>query len=131
MNEPLTPEEYQALLQAGVSNAELDAIMQMQMAQANQLRTGAPEMRGNSRVQMAPHWLEMVGGLARNKVAGDKEQAALATKKQMVQNTGNQNQLLLKALMSQAGGVGTGGTGEMPQPPAQQPYTPFMFGSKT
>lgn len=128
-NEPLTAEEYQQLLDLGGLNQELANKIRMQMAQAESLRSELPEMRGNGRVQTAPHWLEALGTLAKNKVSNDMQNKALAGQQQMGQNAQSQNNMVLQALLRQP----------QPQPQPQpsnpygmqNPYAQFLRGSGT
>jgi hypothetical protein len=113
----LTPEEYEQLAALTTQNAELDQQMKLQMAQANAMRQGTmPQMRQAGRIATAPHWLEMLGGLAREKTAGDLQRAALSNATKMSQNTARQNRDWAgkmygwgqpSAPMQEAGGTGT------------------------
>ena len=99
MEDVLTPEEYALLLQLGADNSQLDDAVKMQMLQAEQLRTGAPQMRQAGRVNVAPNALELLGNLAQNKVSYDKQKQALAGRGQAAGNMNQQNQMLMQALL--------------------------------
>lgn len=103
MNDVLTPEQYQQLIQMGGDNAGMEEAIKQQMLIAEQMRAGAKplEMGGNSRVQVAPSWLQLAGNLAQSKVGYDKQAEAAAGRQTQAQNTTAQNQMLLQALMKQ------------------------------
>ncbi len=100
MDQPLTPEEYQKLLDLGNQNMGLDNQIAMQQKQADMLRQGnRPDMRQAGRLTVAPHWMELVGGLAREGVGNRVANQAMQGQNTKVGNMGMQNNLLLKALM--------------------------------
>lgn len=110
----LTPEEYAQLLSMGGENTDLDMQMQMQMAQAKAMRQGnAPQMKQAGRVAVAPHWLELLGGLARERAGQIQQDKATASGKQRTANTGAQNALVLRGILGN----------RKPEP------APFAFGS--
>lgn len=101
MNEPLTQEQYAQLLMLGSQNGEADQLMQQQMAMAKRLRAGgAPQMNGNSRVQVAPGILELLGGLAKEKVASGYDKSAQDSVKEQTLRKQQQHALMLQALMN-------------------------------
>lgn len=99
----LTPEDYQLLLELGGQNAQDEDQIKMILAQAEQLRAAgrAPEMRGNSRMQFAPHPLEYLGAMANQNVARQKETKATDMKKQGTLRQQQQNAMILRALTQQ------------------------------
>lgn len=99
-SDPLTPEDYAKLLQLGTDNAGLENAVRMQMAQAQYMRPQPLEMRGNSRVQRAPHWMELIGNLAREKATQNLIQKSVTAQQQQVGNSQLQNQMILRALMA-------------------------------
>lgn len=99
--EPLSMEEYIKLLELGGQNSELAAQIKQQLAMAEQLRAEAPSMRGNSRIQVAPHFMEYLGGLARNRASALQSQAATDSQKRAAQNTNLQNQMIMQGILRQ------------------------------
>jgi len=102
MEQPMTYEEMMQMLQLGTENEGLDADMKRQLEQAEALRAGgAPGMRQAGRVMMAPNAMEMIGGLAKQAAAVKLAKDAEGTAGKARTNRNAQNQMLLKALMSQ------------------------------
>lgn len=126
MNEPLTLEQYQELLALGGQNADLDQQMKMQLAQAKMMREGgAPQMREVGRVTVAPHWLELVGGLAKQKVAGDIDKQAMMTGQTRQANVNKQNEMIMRGIL---GGTPQASTAQGPGLRLPKPRSPFSFG---
>lgn len=117
------------LISLGGDNAALEEQMKMQLAQAEAIRPQAPRMRGNSRIQMAPGIMELLGGLAQQKTYGDLQAAAMKKSGQMAGNQTTQNQAILKAIMTQQqpqAAAPVGGSGFMPP----KPRGPFDLGGQ-
>jgi len=103
MNDVLTPEQYQQLLDMGMDNAQIEAAMEAQKAQANVLR-GRGEMPQGAmagRVFVPPSLFQYAGAMANQKVAGDKDRAAAAQQSAMGKNTSAQNQMVMRAILGQ------------------------------
>ena len=101
MNEALTLEELQQLLELGGQNDEASALLNMQKAQANRLRQGNTlQARDTGRVTVPPHWMELVGGLAREKVASDIDKKMEQSSKDQAMRRQQQNALMLRGLMN-------------------------------
>lgn len=99
----MTVKEYEALLAAGNANAALDPKIKQQMLMSEYLRKGnAPQGRQTGAVYTAPHWLETVGGLAREYAANRQSKTALQAMQEQQTNKQAQQALMLKALMGQA-----------------------------
>jgi len=101
-NQSFSPEEMQMLMelimQGQSAGPEQDSIKR-QFAQADAMRGSAPEMRQGGRVQTAPHWLELLGGLAGD-VSGHMIRGKAETRqKDLGASTAQQNQKLLEMLM--------------------------------
>ncbi len=126
MQQPLTPEQYQQLLDLGGENSDLATQMQMQMAQAKALRPEAPQMRQVGNVARAPHWMELIGGLAQAKTSNDLNAAAMATGKKQTANRGTQNNLIMQGLFKGNGDQTDGGGFNGLLSP--KPRGPFSFG---
>lgn len=119
----MTVKEYEALLAAGNANAALDPKIKQQMLMAEYMRQGnRPQGRQAGAVFVAPHPLELAGGLAREYVANRKSADALKALQEQQTNKQAQQALMLKALMGQAPApehadppphVPTGGSGFM------------------
>ena len=109
MNEPMSYEEYLQLLQLGGDNADLANAIAQQQQQAEWLRMNAPEMRGNGRVQTAPGFMELLGGLARNKSSFDLQKTVREQQQRQQQQSTHQNQLIMQAILR----------GQTPQMPKQ------------
>ena len=100
---PMTVKEYEALLSAGNANAALDPKIKQQMLMAEYLRKGnAPAARQAGNVYVAPNWMELAGGLAREYAANKQQNAALQALQAQQTNKQVQQALMLKALMGQA-----------------------------
>ena len=100
MQDVLTPEQYAQLLQMGGENSDLQDEIKRQMAQAEMLRMNElGGMRGNGRVQVAPHALELLGGLARNWKAGELGKSSAATQKAVNENTQKQNMMIMQGIL--------------------------------
>lgn len=103
--DPMTQEEYEKqkeLLGLGTQNANLEDAIKMQMAQAAALRHGgAPQLREAGKLVVAPHWMELLGSLAKEKVAGDLSRSSSAKQAIMRGNENTQKEALLAALYKQ------------------------------
>jgi len=105
MQEPLSEEEYRMLREYGALNEDADRQMQQQMAMAKMLRQGnAPQMRQAGGIAKAPHWLELIGGLAREKAAGMQDKQAGITSSQMARRKQQQNEMVMRGLLGRGGG---------------------------
>lgn len=128
---PMEMAEALRLLGLGSENQGLDDSIRQQMAQAQFMREGSvPQMRDAGRVVRAPHWLEMLGGLAKQKVAGDLTRSAQQGMAKQRGNTLEQNRAILQAIMrQQQTPEPPGGTGILPGRSAQgmQPPQNFEF----
>lgn len=104
MNEVMSPEDYQMLLQLGGQNTQDAASMQAMLQQAQNLRASnqAPEMRGSGRgYQTAAHPLEHLSAMLGQGLAHRKDQGALDLQKGMGARTAQQNQMVLASLLRQ------------------------------
>ena len=102
MNQSLTPEEYQQLLDLGGQNEEAQQLMVQQQRQAQGLRQGnRPQMRNAGNMNVAPHWLELAGGLAKEYQAGKLDKGVAASTKEQAMRKQQQNAMMLRALMGQ------------------------------
>lgn len=125
MNEVMSPEDYQMLLQLGGQNTQDAASVQSMLAQAQNLRARnqAPEMRGSGRgYQTAAHPLEHLSAMLGQGLAHRKDQGALDLQKGMGERTNQQNQMVLASLLRQR---------QQPQPqpnPLQAPSGAQMQG---
>lgn len=116
MNDVLSPEEYQMLMDLGITNADLEAALEQQSIQADMLRSRGevPEGRMIGRVFVPPSITQYASALANQKVAGDMGRAITDSKKQMAKNTGTQNTMVMKAIL-----------GANQRPGTQAASTPF------
>lgn len=129
--EPMTPEEYQMLLQLGTDNSDLQETIKMQLAQAEALRRGGGlGMRDAGRMTVAPHWLELVGQLAREGVAYNKQESALADRKKMGANTQMQNNLIMQGILARPKAQPAPFSFQAPQQD-EDPYSFFRIGGNT
>lgn len=125
MNEVMSPEDYQMLLQLGGQNTQDAASVQSMLAQAQNLRARnqAPEMRGSGRgYQTAAHPLEHLSAMLGQGLAHRKDQGALDLQMGMGERTNQQNQMVLASLLRQR---------QQPQPqpnPLQAPSGAQMQG---
>lgn len=121
--DPMDAEEYQRLLALGSENQGLDDAIKMQMAQAAAMRHGgAPQLREAGKLVVAPHWMELLGSLAKEKVAGDLSRSSADKQRAMRGNTQTQNEAILRAILGQ---------GQQPQPNAAPGVlTPGMPGGQ-
>lgn len=116
----LTPEELQVMMemimQGQTAGAEQD-ILKRQFEQADAMRGPASlEMHGGGRMQRAPHWLELLGGLGQEAASGKMKQKAEKGQRDLSEKTAVQNQRLLEILMRQ--------TAQPPQVTPAQPGQP-------
>jgi hypothetical protein len=137
-SEPLSPEEYAYLLQLGSMDTDLANALQMQMEMAKNMRVNsAPETQMYGRVAVAPHPLALAGGLARNYTANQMQQRGLGMQHDMTQNRHLQNQMIMRAILTngarfpnmdptQAGT--TPAQPNQPQPNPQPGVNPFLDG---
>lgn len=127
MNDVMSPEDYQLLLQLGGQNQLDEQQIQMMLQQAEQLRAqgAAPEMRGNGRVQVAPNPLEYLGAAANQYAAGQTRKGAMGMQKGVADRTTQQNQMIMQALLRQQppAPVPNGAPGML-----NAPKSPFRFG---
>lgn len=126
MSEPLTPEEYQKLLEIGAQNAQISPRIKMQQEQAKRLRTS-----GGARVGMGG-----IGGLAQGisqalqlHKAGQLESAGQKDESTMAGNSSQQNNMIMQAILrgSQMNRVPTATPPINPQTP-QDPYGALRTG---
>lgn len=96
MSEPLTPEEYQKLLEIGAQNAQISPRIKMQQEQAKRLRAS-----GGARVGMGG-----IGGLAQGisqalqlHKAGQLESAGQKDEATMAGNSSQQNNMIMQAIL--------------------------------
>lgn len=104
MNEVMSPEDYQMLLQLGGQNTQDAASVQSMLQQAQNLRARnqAPEMRGSGRgYQTAAHPLEHLSAMLGQGLAHRKDQGAFDLQKGMGARTDQQNQMVLASLLRQ------------------------------
>lgn len=100
----LTPEEYEMLVQMGGTNAGLQGDIETQRAMAERLRGMSPlNMRGNSRMQVAPHGLEAIANIMGNYKAGKAEDAMKENQAAFNQNQSTQNAMIMRAILGQRG----------------------------
>lgn len=129
MSAQLTPEQYRELLGLGTQNEELSDDVKMQMMLAKMMQPQGLEMRGNSRVQVAPHWMELIGQLAQQKAMLNMMEKSKESQKKIRTNSAAQNELILQALLPQPNAAGTA-------PPAGAGFQPpsgpegFNFGPR-
>jgi hypothetical protein len=103
----MTPEEqarYEELLRLGGQNEEAASQMKIQSQQAQMLRRNGqmPDMRQAGRLTVAPHWLELVGNLASQKVAGDIDKKMQGSLTEQAARKQQQNAIILRQMMQQA-----------------------------
>lgn len=100
---PLTTAEYGALVSAGNENARLDPKIKQQMMLAEYLRKGnAPQGRQAGAVFAPPHWMELVGGLAREWAANKQGKAAQGAQAAQQKQKELQQAILLRSILGQA-----------------------------
>lgn len=105
------------MLALGMDNAQIDEAIQAQMMQAKYLREGnRPQMRNVGNVSVAPHWLEMLGGLSREGQAAKKLREVETSRQTRSQNTRQQQELMLRALLGSTPPQPAQGPGLMPRP---------------
>lgn len=103
----MTPEQqaqYEELLRLGGQNEDAAQQMKQQQAQANLLRQNGqmPDMRRAGRMAVAPHWMELLGSLASQKVATDIDKKVSGTMAEQTARKQQQNAIILRQLMQQA-----------------------------
>lgn len=113
----LSPEELQAMMemimQGQMAGSEQEGIKR-QLGQADAMRgPAALGMRDAGRMQVAPHWLELLGGLGKEAASTKLRGKADKRQEELGKSTALQNQRLLEILMRQAA-----------QPPAVSPAMP-------
>jgi len=98
----LTPEEYQQLLELGALNEEDAAKLKLVLAQAENMQgmVKGPQARQYGNTVVAPHWLELVGGLAQQGAANNKQRQANEMMGQQRMRQQQQQALMLKALQA-------------------------------
>ena len=96
----LTPEEYQQLLELGALNEEDAAKLKLVLAQAENMQgmVKGPQARQYGNTVVAPHWLELVGGLAQQGAANNKQKQANEITGRQRMNQQKQQALMLKGL---------------------------------
>lgn len=99
----LTPEEYQQLLDLGALNEQDAAKLKLVLAQMEGMQgmAKAPQARQYGNTVVAPHWLEMVGGLAQQGAAMGKQRQANEMMDQQRLRQQQQQALMLKAIQGQ------------------------------
>lgn len=127
MQDVMSPEDYELLLQLGGQNAIDEQQIQMMLQQAEQLRNqgAAPEMRGNGRLMIAPNPLEYLGAAANQYAAGQTRKGAMDMQRGMGERQTQQNQRIMQALLrgQQTAPVPNGAPGML-----NAPKSPFRFG---
>lgn len=104
----LTPEEQQQLLDLGSLNEEDRARLELVLAQMKMGGQGGPtslQSRQVGNTVVPPHWLELIGGLAqqgaaKNKQAAQQKQADTLMEQQRIRQQ-QQQALMLKAIQGQ------------------------------
>jgi hypothetical protein len=126
MSEPLTPEEYQKLLEIGAQNAKISPRIKMQQEQAKRLRAS-----GGRQVAIGG-----IGGLAQGisqglqmYKAGQLDKASQAGETTAADNSSQQNNMIMQAILrgSQMNRVPTATPPINPQTP-QDPYGALRAG---
>lgn len=122
MEDILTPEQYQQLLDLGMLNAEMDPAIAQQEKMIEELRAGstAPQggMVGNHFV--APAASQYIAALGNKYAAGKLNQDALAQQKMKADNVRRQNQMVMGAIVGKPGVVL-----QAPQPATPPPVDPY------
>lgn len=96
----MSEEELKMLLGLGGANAGLDDQMTRLAAQAQGLRGGArPAMRSAGDIVKAPHWMELLGGMAQQASAAKLDSNARALAQTKNANLDKQNQMMLAMLL--------------------------------
>jgi hypothetical protein len=92
---------YEGLLAAGQENSRYQQMMEAQKAQAEMMRQRgvAPEGQMISGHYVAPHVLQQLGSLANNVGAAYKDKQAQEAATGLNKSMGDQNSLILKALL--------------------------------
>lgn len=127
MSEPLTPEEYQKLLELAGQNDELAQQLAVQMQQAKNMREGvqSPQLRQAGRVVVAPHWMEALGGIAQQGAIARKDRSMEENRRKQANNRSLQNQMIMQSILKSTQPPPTvAGPGLMPP---KQP-SPYSFG---
>lgn len=97
----MTYEQYMELLNLGSENQGIDDAVALQLAQAKAIRPAPLEMRGNARIQTAPHWLELAGGLAQQYASKKLQDKSLGDLTKRRGNAQTQNSAIVRAIMGQ------------------------------
>ena len=114
----MTYEEMMAMIGQGQDAGSLEDQIKMQMAQADQLRqNNVPQMRQAGAVHVAPHPLEVLGGLAREYASNQQQEGAAANQKKIR----NLKQEQFAAMLRQLAGQGTAPGGQQPAGNGFQP----------
>lgn len=126
MNDILTPEEYQQLLELGAQNTGLDDQILQQMQMAKMMQAQPPQTQQYGRVVVPPNLLNLLGGLAQQKTSQDWLAQVMKSQGQRNANTAAQNSKILEAILrsKQPPSAEPGGTGL--QPP--RPRSPYDLG---
>lgn len=102
----IDPSVYDAILNEGSAIGELDPEIDRQKKIAQYLREvlgAVPQSRMSGRIASAPHWMEMVGGLAAQHQAGKHDQDAVQkSQAQQLLRTGQAQRIVeaMKAMQS-------------------------------
>lgn len=113
----MTYEEMMRMIQTGGDNAGLQQDMARQLEQAKALQGQAPQMRQAGNVAVAPHWMEMLGMMARENAAKKMRDSADVTGRQINQNKQAQFAKLLQSMqMGQPSAPAAGPGFQLPKP---------------
>lgn len=97
----MTKEEYDQLLGLGNENALLEDDIRRQLLQAENLRAQPMEMRQAGRVAVAPHWMELLGNLARERASQVSRDKAQGSSEKRRANQAAQNAMIVAAITRQ------------------------------
>jgi hypothetical protein len=104
MNEPLSEEEYRALLEYGALNEDADQQMQQQRKLAEMLRNRpGPQMRQAGGLAVAPNWVEALGSIASAGVGHMKDKKADILGSQISLRKQQQNEMIMRGLLGRGG----------------------------
>jgi hypothetical protein len=130
----MTKEEYDKLLGLGNENVLLEDEIRRQLLQAENLRAMPMEMRQAGRVTVAPHWMELLGNLARERASQISRDKAKGEQEKRRANTAEQNAMVAAILSRSAAPAAAEpvGPGLMPGAGGEglktRPKNPFSFG---
>lgn len=120
-DEPMSTEDYVNLLQLGGDNENLANQIALMKAQADHLRMDSlGGARNYGRAAIAPSWLELLGGLARNKAAQNQTNEVGRMQGRSTANKQIQDALIMKGILSRYSNQQPGAApmGATPPPPA-------------